>query len=107
MRVSGKNFVLHVVRPVKPPQLLADFAALVAVLKSSGGVGAQTCGAMAGRIGGVVSRLVIALCFHVSKICKCNNAGGGEVPPPASRLLWFEKWGWHNVKRLFNHAVAP
>jgi len=82
MRVSGKNFVLHVVRPVKPPQLLADFAALVAVLKSSGGVGAQTCGAMAGRIGGVVSRFVIDLCFHVSKICKSATRAAEKFHRP-------------------------
>jgi hypothetical protein len=53
--VSGKNFVFQVEHPVQPPQPLADFAPLVAVFKSFGGVGARPGGALAGRIGGVMA----------------------------------------------------
>jgi hypothetical protein len=33
------------------------------------------------------------------------RTGGGEVPPPAHRLLWFEKMGWHNLKT--DYRITP
>jgi hypothetical protein len=38
-KVSGKQLVLHVERPVQPPQLFADFSLLVTVFNSFGGIG--------------------------------------------------------------------
>ncbi len=63
-KVSGENFVRLVGRPVPPPQLLADFAPLIAVLKRFGGTGAQHDSALDGGIGDVMAGLGVGLCFH-------------------------------------------
>jgi hypothetical protein len=98
--VSGKYFVFQVEHPVQPPQLLADFAPLVAVFKSFGDIGARPGGAMAGRIGSVVAGPGIDRCFEMKfhfsflvfgfpesrrdRIPIRRNGGLGDFSPPGA-----------------------
>jgi len=83
--------LINVERPVQPPQLHANFAALVTVFQNPGGLRTNPADTKAGRIGVLIGGLGIDLCFHIVNLSlRGCNAGDGEDPPPAPPLLSFE-----------------
>jgi hypothetical protein len=63
--VSGKNLILHVPRPVQPPQLLMELAPLTATFQSFSGVRTDVDGVRLGPLDAVQIRFVIAVRFHI------------------------------------------
>jgi len=62
-----QNLVFNIERPIKSPQLFADFAPLIAMFKRLGDIRAQPPGAKAGWTGLIVVGLGVDLRFHVLK----------------------------------------